>query len=58
MTYFYLAILSYGITFLGGVLLIAVEGNHDRSDYIVYGVANSFVFGTALFVALILFVTL
>ena len=55
MTYLYLALLSYGVTFLGGLLLVSIVDNESWWDRFSYGVANSFVFGTALFVALILF---
>ena len=55
MTYFYLALLSYGVTFIGGFVLMLVEGHHDWKDCFIYGVINAVVFGTALYIALILF---
>jgi len=55
VTYFYLALLSYGITFLGGLLLVSVVDNESWRDRFSYGIANSAIFGTALYIALILF---
>ena len=54
MTYFYLALLSYGVTFAGGFLVIYVDGRQDWKDYFIYGAVNSATFGTALYVTLIL----
>ena len=55
MTYFYLLLISYGVTFIGGFMLMTVEERcNPWTDCLIYGVISSLIFGTALFIALVL----
>ncbi len=55
MTYIYAALLCYGITFIGGFFLsFVVTKDPDWKEHVVYGAANSVVFGSALYLTVIL----
>ena len=50
MTYIYAALLCYGITFIGGLLLsFVITKEPDWKEHVAYGAANSVIFGSALY---------
>ena len=55
MTYIYTALLCYGVTFIGGFFLSrTIIKDSNWKEYVAYGATNSMLFGSVLYLAILL----